>query len=100
MNNPAGEFALVDQAELATTALANWALTNAVLMKLNRRQVANLLWAELRGKRRRNIVRRLHQRLCRLRALDEEGALAQGREFPNEQSFLHSLDWLRREVEP
>lgn len=71
---------------LIDTALPNWTTLNAVLAHLSRRQVAVLLVHELSNLERDPIVKRLHQRLVRLRA-DEE--LRQLRKSPTIPPWLN-----------
>lgn len=61
------QWAGVTDVELIETALGNWATLNAILADISRRQTAVLLEAELRGANREVIIKRIHQRLARLR---------------------------------
>ena len=70
-------------------ALRNIAYLNAVLTRLTRRQIAELIAVELAGGRRKPILKRLHQRLCRLRAYEEYAELRQAR---------HAPVWVKREA--
>lgn len=59
----------------AENALASWRALNAQLAKLSEREVGRLLTVERANKRRPNILKRLHQRLTRLRAARERDEL-------------------------
>lgn len=72
-----GNFALVDDGQLAEIVLGGWHTINPILMQLTRGQIAKLILVELRGKRRVVILKRLHQRFCRVRAMEEEIAVLQ-----------------------
>ena len=56
-------------------ALRSWKALNEVLMKLDEPAVERALRIERSNKRRDNIIRRLHQRLSRLRAIRERDEL-------------------------
>lgn len=70
------QFALVSDASLIETVLGGWNTLNSAITKLTKRQVAVLLIAELGGKQREPILRRLHQRYGIMRSKDEWKALS------------------------
>jgi hypothetical protein len=94
----------VSDSELVEMALGSWATMNAVLTKLTRRQLAVLIKSELEFKRRPDIIKRLYQRLTRVRARSELAALltANARlvEGDNSTDVLttHGLTWLYEEL--
>lgn len=98
------KFALVTDSELVDMALGSWATMNAVLTKLTRRQLAILIKAELEFKRRPDILKRLYQRLTRVRARSELAALltANSRLTEGDKSTdvwtTHGLVWLHDEL--
>lgn len=84
--------------ELATDALASWGRLNELMSKLTQPQVAYLLMTELYGGRRDQFIKRLHQRLARMRTVHE---LKQLRQLPVELKpslHDHDLDWLLTEL--
>lgn len=48
-------------------ALSSWRSLNKVISSLGEKELAQLLKTERHGKRRANVLRRLHQRATRLR---------------------------------
>lgn len=90
----AGAFRLTSDQNLAEQVLGHWQGMNRVLKDagLSRRQLAVLLMSELQGKQRVNILKRLHQKFCTLRQLDEYGLIAQIHEGGG------NFQWLSREV--
>lgn len=90
--------------ELVAEVLGSWATVNASITKLSRRQLVVLIDEELRGKRRVDILKRVHQRFCQVRRKQELGALnncvleldngAPGPDVFNDQT----LGWLSREL--
>lgn len=93
---PAGAFDLVSDENLAEQVLGHWQGMNRVLKDagLTRRQLAVLLMAELQGKRRANILKRLHQKFCTLRQLDEYGEIVQTREDVGAPVPVNAFKWL------
>jgi hypothetical protein len=87
----------VSDAELVETALPNWQTLNTVLGNLSRRQVAVLLAHEFIGQRRDPILKRLHQRLARLRAIDEFKEMRLTKEVPASLSDI-DMGWLTVEL--
>jgi hypothetical protein len=59
----------------AVTALASWRALNEIIGELSETEVAQLLVVERANKRRPNVVKRLHQRLTRLRMKRERAEL-------------------------
>lgn len=69
------EFSLLGDEALIEQALGGWHTLNPIITKLTRRQLRVLIRAELRGKHRADIIKRLHQRFTRERANAELTAL-------------------------
>lgn len=57
------------------SALASWRQLNEEIAKLTEQDLVQLLRLESGGRRRRMVLRRLHQRLTRLRATRERREL-------------------------
>lgn len=71
-SKPKMDFTLLTLEELIPIALTNWVRFNRILVRLTRKQVARLLEFELiAGERRPTFVKRMHQRLVRLRSMEE-----------------------------
>lgn len=87
---PSRKKKIVDD-QLIDEALRGWHTLNPMLPKLSRRQVARLLEAELQGSRRASIVKRLYQRLARVRANEEFKQLVAVKRHGR-------LEWLTREL--
>lgn len=93
---PKGAFSLRTGEQLVEEgALGGWHTVCPLLGRLNRRQIAELILAELRGKRRMNIVKRLHQRFCTMRQAEEwvEVATLETNPIP-----MSGFKWLMREI--
>lgn len=67
---------------MKTGVLDNWRTINQVLMTLTRKEVVQLIMLERESHRRARILKRLHQRLCRLRAIEEEKSLLKPGKHP------------------
>ena len=79
-------------AQLVEKSLTSgWVHLNNILSHLSRKQVATLLWHEVNNGRRDQFVKRLHQRLARIRTNDELKQLRKARD-PD------AIDWLKQEV--
>ncbi len=71
----ARRLASLSDEELVSEVLSSWATVNSTVTKLSRRQLAVLIRAELLGKAREDIIKRIHQRFCQVRRKDELRAL-------------------------
>lgn len=58
-----------------TAALRNWVTLNAAIKSFSEKELQQMLAREQNGQRRKMIMRRLHQRLSRLRMLRERKEL-------------------------
>ena len=52
-------------------ALKNWTTLNKTLMRCGEQKASDLFAAEMKGRRRPSYLRRIHSRLCMLRARRE-----------------------------
>lgn len=71
------DLSLLTNQQLVEYYLGGWHTLTPVLTRLSRRQLATLIEAELNGRRRGAILTRLHQRLTRMRAREEQLRLSQ-----------------------
>lgn len=69
--SPRATFAQLTDAELAEACLSSWEQLGRVLRRLERAEVERLLRWEFNHRRNQAIMKRLHQRFTRLRAIDE-----------------------------
>lgn len=93
---PKGAFALKTvEALMDEGALGGWHTINPLLGKLTRAQIAGLILAEMRDKRRPNLLKRLHQRFCTMRQVEEWVELATLETNPIP---VNGFKWLAREI--
>lgn len=88
------QFKLMGDDALIETLLAGWHTLNPVVTQLDQRQLAVLIQAELRGKRREPLLQRLHQRYCRVRGKREWRSIRKAVESDKELS-TKEIEWLR-----
>lgn len=93
---PKGAFALKTvEALIDEGALGGWHTINPLLGKLTRAQIAGLIYAEMQANRRPNLLKRLHQRFCTMRQVEEwvELATLEGNSIP-----ATGFKWLAMEI--